>query len=39
MNLLRRKDALTHKRVVVWCLAARELSESAGGWRPLPVAR
>jgi alginate O-acetyltransferase complex protein AlgJ len=39
MNLLRRKNALTQKRVVVWCLAARELSESAGGWRPLPVAR
>jgi alginate O-acetyltransferase complex protein AlgJ len=39
MNLLRRKNALTHKRVVVWCLAAREFSESAGGWRPLPVAR
>jgi len=39
MNLLRRPDALAHKRVVVWCLAAREFSESAGGWRPLPVAR
>jgi alginate O-acetyltransferase complex protein AlgJ len=39
INLVRRPDALTDKRVVVWCLAAREFSESPGGWRLLPVAR
>ncbi len=35
-----RKDArfLEHKKVIVWCLSARELT-GTGGWRKIPVAK
>ena len=44
-NLLRQQirstrdgeDYLAGKKVVVWCFAARELTESTAGWRVLPV--
>jgi alginate O-acetyltransferase complex protein AlgJ len=46
-NLLRQQirsgrdgeDYLAGKKVVVWCFAARELSESTAGWRVLPVSQ
>ncbi len=37
MNLLRRRDNLAGKKVVVWCFTAREFTEAPGGWRPLPI--
>jgi alginate O-acetyltransferase complex protein AlgJ len=37
INLLRRRDNLAGKKVVVWCMSVREFTESAQGWRPLPV--
>jgi len=40
INLLRRAQATpeywTHKRLVIWCFAARELTES-DGWRKVPI--
>ena len=39
MSLLRRRDNLAGKRLVIWCFTAREFTESPGGWRPLPVIR
>ena len=38
VNLLRRGDGLTGKRLVVWCLSARELTEGSG-WRKVPITR
>lgn len=46
-NLLRKQlqssragsDYLGGKKVVVWCFAAREFSESTAGWRVLPVSK
>ena len=37
--LLRRRDNLRGKRVVVWCFSVREFTESAQGWRKVPVIR
>jgi acetyltransferase AlgX (SGNH hydrolase-like protein) len=37
MNLVRRNDNLAGKRVVIWCVAARALTESRDGWQILPV--
>jgi alginate O-acetyltransferase complex protein AlgJ len=37
ITLLRRRDNLSGKKVVVWCLSVREFTEGAQGWRPLPV--
>ena len=41
VNLLRRAQAdpeyWSRKRLVIWCFAARELTES-DGWRPVPIA-
>jgi alginate O-acetyltransferase complex protein AlgJ len=37
INLLRRKDNLAGKKVVVWCFSAREFTEATGGWRLVPV--
>jgi hypothetical protein len=39
IDLLRRGDKLAGKKLVIWCFAARDLTESAQGWRPAPVAR
>jgi alginate O-acetyltransferase complex protein AlgJ len=39
INLARRKEGLTGKRLVVWVFGARELSEAAQGWAKVPVAR
>jgi alginate O-acetyltransferase complex protein AlgJ len=39
ISLMRRRDNLAGKRVVIWCLSAREFTESVQGWRPLPVIR
>jgi alginate O-acetyltransferase complex protein AlgJ len=37
ITLLRRRDNLAGKKVVVWCLSVREFTEGAQGWRPLPI--
>jgi alginate O-acetyltransferase complex protein AlgJ len=37
INLLRRKDNLAGKKLVIWCFSARECTEAAGGWRLVPV--
>lgn len=39
ITLLRRGDNLAGKKVVIWCMSVREFTESAQGWRPLPVVR
>lgn len=38
LNLLRRGDGLSGKRLVVWCLSVREYTEGQG-WRVLPLSR
>lgn len=37
INLLRRKDNLAGKKLVIWCFSAREFTEATGGWRLVPV--
>lgn len=37
IELLRRRDNLRGKSVVVWCLSFREFTESTTGWRKVPV--
>ena len=37
--LLRRGDNLKGKKLVIWCLSAREFTESVTGWRKVPVIR
>ena len=37
INLLRRKDNLEGKKLVIWCFSAREFTEATGGWRLVPV--
>ena len=39
ITLLRRRDNLAGKRVVIWCFTARDFTEAFDGWRPLPVIR
>jgi alginate O-acetyltransferase complex protein AlgJ len=37
INLMRRKDNLAGKKLVIWCFSAREFTEAPGGWRIVPV--
>jgi alginate O-acetyltransferase complex protein AlgJ len=37
IELLRRRDNLKGKRLVVWCFSFREFTESFTGWRKVPV--
>jgi len=39
IELLRRKDNLQGKKLVIWCFSFREFTESATGWRIVPVIR
>ncbi len=39
ITLLRRRDNLAGKKVVIWCMSVREFTEGAQGWRPLPILR
>jgi alginate O-acetyltransferase complex protein AlgJ len=39
IELLRRRDNLKGKKLVVWCFSFREFTESASGWRKVPVIR
>ena len=39
IELLRRRDNLRGKKLVVWCFSCREFTESATGWRKVPVIR
>jgi alginate O-acetyltransferase complex protein AlgJ len=37
ITLLRRRDKLAGKKVVIWCMSVREFTEGAQGWRLLPI--
>ena len=39
ISLLRRKDNLEGKKLVIWCFSIREYTESFSGWRKVPVIR
>lgn len=39
IELLRRKDNLQGKKLVIWCFSVREFTESPMGWRKVPVIR
>jgi alginate O-acetyltransferase complex protein AlgJ len=39
IELLRRRDNLKGKKLVVWCFSCREFTESLTGWRKVPVIR
>ena len=39
ITLLRRRDNLAGKKLVIWCFSAREYTESLSGWRIVPVIR
>ncbi len=39
IELLRRKDNLQGKKLVIWCFSIREFTESSTGWRKVPVIR
>jgi hypothetical protein len=39
VEVLRRRDNLKGKKVVVWCFSFREFTESFTGWRKVPVIR
>jgi len=38
INLLRRGDSLAGKKLVIWCLSAREYTQGQG-WRKVPVVK
>lgn len=39
IELIRRRDNLRGKKLVVWCFSCREFTESGTGWRKVPVIR
>ncbi|HVW35679.1 MAG TPA: hypothetical protein VHB99_00170 [Pirellulales bacterium] len=39
IELLRRRDNLKGKKLVIWCFSFREFTESFTGWREVPVIR
>ena len=39
ISLLRRRDNLKGKKLVIWCFSIREYTESFSGWRKVPVIR
>ncbi|HEX5445111.1 MAG TPA: hypothetical protein VFW87_14830, partial [Pirellulales bacterium] len=39
IELLRRRDNLKGKQLVIWCFSFREFTESFTGWRKVPVIR
>jgi hypothetical protein len=39
IELLRRRDNLKGKKLVIWCFSFREFTESFTGWRNVPVVR
>jgi alginate O-acetyltransferase complex protein AlgJ len=39
IELLRRRDNLKGKKLVIWCFSFREFTESTTGWRKVPVIR
>jgi alginate O-acetyltransferase complex protein AlgJ len=39
ITLLRRRDNLQGKKLVIWCFSIREYTESFSGWRKVPVIR
>ncbi|NQT54525.1 hypothetical protein HQ576_20890, partial [bacterium] len=39
ISLFRRRDNLKGKKLLIWCFAANEFTESFSGWRKVPVIR
>ena len=39
IELLRRKDNLAGKKLLIWCFSFREFTESTTGWRMVPVVK
>ena len=39
LSLMRRRDNLAGKRLVIWCFSFRELTEGSAGWPLIPVIR
>ncbi len=39
ITLARRQDNMVGKKMVIWCFAAREFTESTTGWRRVPVVK
>ena len=39
ISLFRRRDNLRGKKLVIWCFASHEFTESLSGWRKVPVIR
>jgi len=39
VELVRRRDNLKGKKMVIWCFTVREYTESQTGWQKLPVIR
>jgi len=37
ITLLRRRDNLEGKKIVIWCISVREFTEGVQGWRLLPI--
>jgi alginate O-acetyltransferase complex protein AlgJ len=37
IDLMRRRDNLAGKKLVIWCFSVREFTGSLSGWRPVPV--
>jgi alginate O-acetyltransferase complex protein AlgJ len=37
INLLRRKDNMAGKKLVIWCFSEREFTQASGGWRLVPI--
>ena len=37
INLLRRRDDLQGKKLIIWCISMREFTESFQGWKKVPV--
>ncbi|UCE59166.1 MAG: hypothetical protein JSU63_17195 [Phycisphaerales bacterium] len=39
ITLMRRRDSLRGKKLIIWCLSVREFTENESGWRRIPVVR
>jgi alginate O-acetyltransferase complex protein AlgJ len=37
VSLLRRRDKLAGKKLIIWCFTVREFTESVGGWAKIPI--
>ncbi len=37
VSLLRRRDKLAGKKLIIWCFTVREFTEDVGGWAKIPI--